>query len=95
MTSSCILASCVTELNQPEPALTATEIARIGAGPFRKPYKSLAIECNEIDRLPSPEAEDFRFNPYALNRKRPRNPYGANRRPERPQAYSQGGDKQR
>lgn len=45
-------------------------------------YRRRATENRDNDRLPSPESE-AKINPYSLNRKRPNNPYGAKRKPEK------------
>jgi hypothetical protein len=71
---------CVADISLPEPAPKASSIAATFA--TAGPYRRLATEIKDNDRLPSPEPEE-RINPYSLNRKRLNNPNGANRKPEK------------
>lgn len=73
-------ARCAEDICLPEPAPKANSIAATFA--TAGPYRRLATEIKDNDRLPSPELEE-RINPYSLNRKRLNNPYGANRKPEK------------
>lgn len=50
--------------------------------PAAAQYRRLATEFKDTDRAFSPEPEE-KINPYSLNRKRPNNPYGAKRKPEK------------
>ncbi|KAG0590882.1 hypothetical protein KC19_1G132600 [Ceratodon purpureus] len=70
----------VEDVRLPEPAPKANSTA--ATFPTAGPYRRLAAEIKGNDRLPSPEPEE-RINPYSLNRKRPNNPYGAKRKPEK------------
>lgn len=64
----------------PEPAPKANYTG--ASFPTAGPYRRLTTEIKDNDRSSSPEPEE-RINPYSLNRKRPSNPYGANRKPEK------------
>lgn len=68
------------DVSLPEPAPKANYTA--ATFPAAGQYRRLATEFKDTERASSPEPEE-KINPYSLNRKRPNNPYGAKRKPEK------------